>query len=380
MRHILWRAAAAAGLLACAAPAAAQRGETFPTIRVGQTVNGTLSQSDPKMGGRGPFRVYRFDAREGQRLVVTMRSTAFDAYLTLARSVGGITDEVEVNDDHGGNTDARIRFTAPESGSYLLVAQSLPADGAGAYTLSLAAAPVPTTAEANEIRIGEMATGTLAESDQIDDEDDTFYDTWSYRGRAGQRLVVEMQSSAFDTHLSFGRMEGGELSVLASNDDVGEGNTNSRLRVRLPADGEYVVRASSLGAEQTGAYTLHVLERTGQPAPPRAIEAGQTVQGELSDEDDVMEDNSFYDYWIYTARAGERLRITMSSEAFDTFLAIGRLDGESFEEVASNDDGPDGTNSQIEVTLPQAGRYHIRANSLNGGNTGAYTLRVETIR
>ncbi|HEX2077616.1 MAG TPA: hypothetical protein VHG08_07895, partial [Longimicrobium sp.] len=46
-------------------------------------------------------------------------------------------------------------------------------------------------------------------------------------------------------------------------------------------------------------------------------------------------------------------------------------------EVGSNDDAEgQGTNSVLEVTLPAAGTYQIRANSYLKHQTGAYTLSV----
>ena len=379
MRRILCGAALAATLAPLlAAPARAQ---TPQPIRVGQTVNGSLAEGDPALSERGRFKVYRFDARKGQRLVATMRSEAFDAFLTVARSVGGITDAFKTDDDRGGGTDARVRFVVPEDGEYLLVAQSLAEEGVGAYTLALETAPEPTTAQSRELRLGQTVTGALAETDAILEDDDTFYDTWVISGRAGQRLLIEMKSDSFDTFLSFGKMENDEFNATGNDDDGGEG-TNSRLTVTVPESGEFLIRANSMGTA-TGPYTLTVTERPPPPpAPtPRPIAVGQEVSGELSDDDAVMEDESYYDYYSFEGRAGERYRITMRSDDFDAFLALGRMDGGSFSEIDSNDDGgADGTNSQLEVTLPAAGRYVIRANSLSGGNTGAYTLKLERMQ
>jgi pre-peptidase len=376
MRRILCGAALAATLAPLlAAPARAQ---TPQPIRVGQTVNGSLAEGDPALSERGRFKVYRFTASKGQRLVATMRSEAFDAFLTVARSVGGITDAFKTDDDRGGGTDARVRFVVPEDGEYLLVAQSLAEEGVGAYTLALETAPEPTTAQSRELRLGQTVTGALAETDAILEEDDTFYDTWVISARAGQRLLIEMKSDSFDTFLSFGKMENDEFNATGTDDDGGD-DTNSRLRVTVPENGEFLIRANSMGTA-TGPYTLTVTERPPPPpAPaPRPITVGQEVSGELSDDDAVMEDESYYDYYAFEGRAGDRLRITMRSDDFDTFLAFGRMEGGSFSEISTNDDGgEDGTNSQLEVTLPAAGRYVIRANSLSGGNTGAYTLKLE---
>lgn len=377
MRWIESGAVLAAALACLPAAAAAQ---PHAALRVGQTVESSLGAEDPALTERGRFKVYRFDARQGQRLLATMRSSEFDAYLTVARVVAGITDPMAEDDDRGrgeNGTDARVRFTAPATGSYLLVAQSLAADGMGPFTVALEEAPEPTTAQSREVRVGQTVTGSLAETDAILDEDDTFYDTYVVSGQAGQRLIIEMKSDSFDAFLAFGRMENGELNVSSNDDDGGDG-TNSRMRVTLAEGGEYVIRANSLGAGGVGPYTLSVVE-AGPPPPPQPIAiGGPEVTGTLDENDPTLEDDSYFDYWTFTGQAGERLRIVMAADEFDTFVAIGQLEGETFTEIANNDDGgDDGTNSLIEVTLPANGTYVIRANSFSGGSTGTYRLKIE---
>ena len=110
-----------------------------------------------------------------------------------------------------------------------------------------------------------------------------------------------------------------------------------------------------------------------------AVEPNQEVTGTLSDEDPSGEDNSYYDYWTYQGKAGDRLRITMTSEAFDTFVSIGTVDGNSYNELAGNDDGTDGTNSLLEFTLPNDGVFTIRAKALSGESEGEYKLKVEKL-
>jgi hypothetical protein len=373
-------AAAACAVLA-AVPAHAQRaGAAQRTIRVGQTVNGTLAETDPRMTERGRFQVYTFTARKGQRVTATMRSKDFDAFLTIARNVSGITDAIDTDDDRGGETDARIRFEAPDDGTFLLVAQSLSEDGTGAYTLSLEATPEPTTAAPRPLRVGQNVTGRLAETDAVLD-DDSYYDTWTLTATKGQRLQIEMSADSFDTFLHFGRMEDGEFKSSHTDDD-GAGGTNSRLRVTIPEDGEYVIRANSVRAGERGPYTLAVTQREPGPttATPRPIEPNQQVTGQLDDNDPQGEDESYFDYWTYQGRSGERLKITMASEAFDTYVSIGTVQNGAFNEISSNDDGPEGTNSVLEVTLPSSGTFTIRAKALSGENEGEYTLKVEPQR
>jgi hypothetical protein len=184
MRRMQYAAAAAAAWALLATPTHAQRRpaartparpaatapQTPTIIRVGQTVTGTLADLDPHTKEKGRFRVYRFEARKDQRLIATLRSGEFDAFLTVARTVSGITDPLVTDDDRGGgekNTDARVRFSAPEDGTYLLVAQSLSEEGVGAYTLSLEAAPATVTSTPRPIQLGQTVQGSLDETDAI---------------------------------------------------------------------------------------------------------------------------------------------------------------------------------------------------------------------
>ncbi|MBB4636294.1 PPC domain-containing protein [Longimicrobium terrae] len=376
---------AAALAVICATAACAPGGmATGPAeggrIGVGQRLQGSLSGSNPSALERGPFRAYRFDAAKGQRLVATMESGDFDTYLTVARMIGPVMETVKSDDDGGGDTNSRVRFTAPESGSYLLIAQSLPEDGAGSYTLALNPAPA-SNATVLPLTLGQRATGQISETDEIDDESERPYDTYTFRGRAGQRVTVKMEAEDFDTYLDLGRMENGAFTSLATDDDgAGEG-TNSRLRFVIPADGDYVIRASAYGEDGTGDYIVSMEERQAVVHTPQPVRAGVTATGTLEDDDMALEsDGSFYDAWTYAGRAGEQIKITMASEAFDTFVTIGRMVNGEFEEVAKMDDGGEGTDTLLEVTLPADGEYVIRANSYQSGQTGDYTLRVESSR
>jgi hypothetical protein len=380
--------AAAACLMAACAPSGGglqMQPGTAPPIRVGQTVQGSLADTDPAGLARGPFDAYRFNATAGQQLVATMESDAFDTYLTVGRLYGPVMDVVDTDDDSGSGgdgTNSRMRFTVPATGAYVLIAQSFTEEGRGAYTLSMTQAPVPTTGASRAITAGQPATGQIADTDNVSDEDDAFFDAYTFSGRAGQRIAVTLESGDFDTFLRVGRMEGTDFEELESDDDgAGEG-TNSMLRMTLENDGEYVIRVSPLG-EGTGAYTLRLEERAaaGGPRPAQPLQAGVRAQGVLNDDDAVLEaDNSYYDLWTYQGREGEALKIQMMSDDFDTYVAIGRMVNGTWEEVASMDDGGEGTNTLLEVTLPATGEYVIRANSFGAEETGDYTLLVETSR
>jgi hypothetical protein len=348
-----------------------------PRIEVGQTVSGSLDGSDPLPSERGRFEVFQFEGSAGERLTATMRSDAFDAFLRLGRTLGGVTDELDRDDDGGGGTDARLRVILPTDGTYLLIAQALDPSGAGPFTLALEGTPEPTTAVPVPVEIGAEVFGELAETDAFDDDQDTFYDVWTSEAPAGTRLVASMESDAFDAFLIFGRLDAdGRFEEIEYDDDGGQG-TNSRLHVRVPNTGAYELRAASIGPE-TGPYMLSLFEgpEPAATASRQPIRANAPESGALEETDALLDDGRFHDYWLYEGRAGERVAIRLGSEDFDAFLAFGRLTGEVFDLSVDNDDGPYGTDSEIDVTLPADGTWAIRATSLSPGEIGRYELEV----
>ncbi|CAN5775824.1 hypothetical protein BH23GEM9_BH23GEM9_25720 [soil metagenome] len=361
--------------LLAAMPVAAQ--EPTP-VTLGTTASGTLGPSDPSMNGAGPFRVFRFEVREEQRLVATLRSDAFDALLTIMRPLAGIHETIASDDDGGGGTDSRIRWLA-KPGTYHIVAQALASGNTGGFSLLIETASPPRPAPARPIRIGESASGILTDASpmQVDDNRDVLYDLYVFDAKAGQQLILAMQSDEFDTFLAFGRMLGDSLDVSMTDDDGGSG-TDSAMRIAIPADGRYGIQARSYSAEETGRYTLSL--REARIAEPRAIRAGVNIAATLGDEDPDL-DNSFFHTWAYEGRAGETVVIRLSSDEFDTTLRLDRNTATGTVTLAENDDENDETtNSLISFSLPASGTYLIRAGAFGAGEQGRYTLRVEATR
>jgi plastocyanin len=108
----------------------------------------------------------------------------------------------------------------------------------------------------------------------------------------------------------------------------------------------------------------------------RTVNVGQTVSGALTADDPKAEDQSAYDDYSLQLRAGQSVEIVMSSDAFDSYLLLGRGTGSAFEQKANDDDSAGGQNARIRFTASEAGLYTVRANALNAGMTGPYSLRV----
>jgi len=371
----LFRALFAGAVSMSALPLSAQVPDAQP-MPVGRTVDGTLTRDLPTLNERGRFRVYRVEARQGQRYSLLMRADAFDSYVSVARQVNGLTDYLASDDDGAGNSNARLRWTPKVSGSYYIIAQSLKDDGLGDFTVKFDTLPATIITPPRAIALGTPLEGVLAETDPSVDGNGSFHDLYRVRATRGQRLVISMVSKDFDSVLGIGRMVGDSLAVDETDDDGG-GENHARLRFTAKEDGEYIIRAQGIDANQLGAYTITVTERAVVNNVPVALAPNTTVTGELTESDETAADESSFDAYTFTGRAGERVTITMMSSALDSYLVIGRLVNGEFEQIAYDDDGGEGNDSKLEQTLEQAGEYVIRANCVGSGKTGSYRIRLE---
>ncbi|WKW12941.1 PPC domain-containing protein [Pseudogemmatithrix spongiicola] len=104
-------------------------------VRMGATVQGALSASDLKLTDNTYLDVYYFNGFQGDKVSITLRSRAFDAYLHFGELGGSAA--IATDDDGGSGTDARVSVTLPRTGTYVIIANALSAGGTGAYTLEV---------------------------------------------------------------------------------------------------------------------------------------------------------------------------------------------------------------------------------------------------
>jgi hypothetical protein len=366
----------AATVSAVALMSGASLAQSGPELRIGASVDGALDASDPQAENDG--EAYRYEdftvrARRGQRLEAIARSDAFDTYLEVYAPGGGDEALAEDDDGLGEGTNSRLRFTAPEDGAYRLRVRTFSGLDGGAYSLSLAQRPdAPRAPRPGSIRVGQTIEGEISDSDPEAEDDENRYDAYAFRAAAGQRYAVSLNAEDFDPVVRVGQMERGAFVELAANDDgVGIG-VNSYLIFTAPRAGEYVIRATPLTSDGEGAYTLK-LDEAPPPLPTTPIRLGETVGGELTKNDGVNDGGARADAYAFTATAGQRVEVTMKSDAFDAYLELFDPSGES---IAQNDDGGDGTNSRLIATLKEAGVYRIEARALGADPTGAYRLAL----
>lgn len=345
-----------------ATPAAAQQART---IAVGRVVTDSLTARDPVGRSRkAPYHVWSLDGRRGQRIEIDLASADFDAYLVLRDGEGYVIGR---DDDSGEGNAARLHAILPREGRYQIVATSFSEGGGGRYTLGVSgweAPDAPPAGVAAALRPGETKDGLLEPGDEVSG-DGPFQDRWTFDARAGQRLRFELRSTDFDSYLVVLGPDGAQLAT----DDDGLGDNDASIAFRAGAAGHYTALATSYGDDpKSGAYRLTLVEESGdfaEPGEAGAIAAGETKDGRL-ETGDRFGTRGFEDRWTFTARAGQLLRIDVTSQAFDTYAVL-RF-GET--PVDSNDDGGDGTNARIMTVAPNTGTYTLVVSAYSEGRAG----------
>lgn len=219
------------------------------------TIRGTLAQGDAVLESDGSYVDYHtYQGRRGERLSITLESSEFDAYLFLAAGSPASYELLADDDDGGGGTNARIDITLPADGDYTILVNSYAAGETGAYVLRVGLGSVGPTPTTGTLGRNTPVQGQLSSTDPPLESDGTYYDAWTFDGRAGEQVTLTMRSEEFDTYLIVGIGSPGDLELLGEDDDGG-GGTDSQVMVRLPEDGTYTVLANSYEIAE-GAYTL----------------------------------------------------------------------------------------------------------------------------
>ena len=352
--------------------------QTAAELRLGATVNGTLNSQD-STGGSGEdeyrYEDYTVRAREGQRLQAVMRSSAFDTYLEVFRAGAEGGDSLASDDDGlDDGTDSRLRFVAPADGVYTLRARTLSGLEGGAFSLALSERPPAARApRPTPIRLGDPIAGAMRDGDPEDDDVGQFHD-YSFRARANERFVVKLEAEDFDPIVRVGQISrrGGAFVEQVQNDDAAAGGLNSYLVFTAPTSGDYIIRATSLGGDGEGDFTVSL----SAPPPPLAaqsIAVGASVEGELTERDGSNDEGVRADAYRFTATAGQRLDFSLRSSDFDAYLELYDANGQS---IGEDDDGGDDTDAQLLHTFAEGGQYTVQVRAIGDTLTGAYTLSV----
>ena len=106
---------------------------------------------------------------------------------------------------------------------------------------------------------GKSTESYLNQEDICQDFSDSFYcEKYSFSGKKGQKIIIEMFSQDFDPYLVLLKNDTSELAV---GDNMSLFNWNAQIIINLPEDGNYIVvaRNSEIGA--SGIYTIRAIKK-----------------------------------------------------------------------------------------------------------------------
>lgn len=326
-----------------------------------------------------PSASYTILAAQGDRLLLTLRSSDFDSYLTLLDQDGNLVAE---DDDSAGGKDALIDAELPSTGLYTIQASSYNQASTGSFSLTVAGTisqvstptPVPTRAPLEQVTIGygQSLDGTLTSNDAAAE--------YSFEGQQGELVTITLTSSDFDAYLTLQLADGpgGELI----DDDDSAGNLNARIEdFELPATGTYLIRAGSYGGGAAGSYNLTLESASGQvqtTATPQPDTTPIAQNGDLlaygANIDGTLTEGATSATYTFEGQAGDRVTITLTSPDFDAYLRLSPRGGAA---LIEDDDSAGNLNARIQdFDLPSAGVYIIEVSSLSGV-IGEYSLTLE---
>ena len=265
---------------------------------------GRLRSGDSTRANDSYSDTFTFIADRGDSAVIDLRSGEFDTYL-IVRAPGG---EEFTNDDYESSFDrSLLSLTLTETGIYEVVVSSYNPGETGGYTVQIE------TDAGTPADINTQIQGELADGDATFDSGE-FNDSYSFEGRPGQRVTLDLRSDEFDTYLILRSPNGESLA----NDDA-ENTSHSSIETELTELGSYEVIVTSFVAAETGGYVLNIRDggaAAGQTVANRDVinlGIGDSIQASLTTNDSRSDDRKYEDSYVFSAEAGQSIAVEMTS-------------------------------------------------------------------
>ncbi len=271
----------------------------------------------------------------------------------------GVNTSIFTTGENAGSIGIGFAIATPQIRPFITAVQNGTASTAASRQNQIARAPSPIAIDGGTIRDRLDSNSNLL-------PDNSYFNVYTFEGRAGQRISIAMNSRQVDAYLL---LYGPNQEYLGENDDIGD-SRNARLEITLPADGTYFVFANSYGASEQGQYDLSISSLVGNDSNYLLSESGT-----LSNQDSRLRDNSLYDEYFFRGQQGQNVTITLTSQDFDTYLLL--IDDQG-NKIAENDDlSQTNSDSAIRIALPYTGEYRVIVNAYDQRGQGQYQMRVQ---
>ncbi|WP_203290675.1 PPC domain-containing protein [Maricaulis parjimensis] len=298
--------------------------------------------------------------------VITLSTDSIENFDTILTLIGPDGKPLAENDDRApGNLQSLIVQRVETSGRYVVAVTGY-GGGTGEF----------------ELTVREGVEVGLSNSAQILSEDIVMLDrsattlTRSVDLSEGDIFVASTfaLTEEMDTVLS---LSGADGTILAENDDRGDGSLNSQLVFLAEAAGRYSVEVGSYSGSDTGDLVLSLAIDPDAEVPfDFAGVEGETI-GEHSG---TIDDANPSDDYPVELRAGQTIYAVLDTIGGDLDPVL-RLRGPDGHAVALNDDRGDGSlNSALAFTATESGAYTVNVERYRAAtSSGQYALILRLV-
>ena len=112
------------------------------SITIGQSQQGALTLSDQLLDDTTYAQIWTIQGQAGQAVTIDLESDAFDAFVMI-RGPGITGGQTYQDDDSGGNCNARLTATFPQTGEYRIAVNTVDKRALGSFTLSVTSGSKP---------------------------------------------------------------------------------------------------------------------------------------------------------------------------------------------------------------------------------------------
>lgn len=232
-------------------------------LRLGQSVPGELSDGGARLATTDAlFNTYSVTLRAGQRVNVKMEKEGdsnLDPLLEIGLLTSAAFQAIAKDDDGAEGLNARIKFTAPSDGTYIIRATAGEPTQVGQYTIGVSEIPAsiapPFPARA---KLGETIRGNLGATDPLRN-DSQYFDRYVFNGQVGETYEITASAESFDVLVGARQIDRVDDDYV-TDDDSG-GGTNAKLIYTVTTAGPQIIRVTTIEESAGGDYSLLIIKR-----------------------------------------------------------------------------------------------------------------------
>lgn len=358
----------AAGL---ASPAQACQSSISPN----SSINGSWTSSCQSTHRSGRYaRFYTFTLSSSSTVQIDLTSSV-DSYLYLLNGSRTTSSVLSLDDDGGGNNNARISRSLA-AGTYTIEATTYSSGRTGNFTLRIqatsSAGPCLTAANLNASTAGSWSSSCLSTH-----RSGSYSRYFTFSIAQAGRFQADLSSSTVDSYLYLMTGSGTTGTVIAQDDDGGEGN-NSRI-VRDLTPGVYTIEATTYSSGRSGSFALGLsfVNTSASCILPLGLNAS-TAGSWATDCQSTHRSGRYARYYTFSLSSPGIVEMNLSSTAADSYLYLLQGAGTTGIVLAQDDDSAGSNNSRIRMTL-QAGSYTLEATTYSSGQTGSFVISAGII-